>query len=160
MQLCCSAAGSLILLHGTKCVPSKQEVEILNEELMKMHSFPACCPFKFSFHGNGSGEASWREPGEISAWPPSPLGCQLNHPNCQAPAEVFAIAVYACNRSNGSSWALLLRVEVVSHAAVVGLLQAALLSFHRTPGGQNPPQLRLAENVIPVNIINSTAFLC
>lgn len=118
-QLCCSAAGPRILLRGAKCVPGKQKIEILNEELMKMRSFPACCPFKFSFHGNGSGEAAWREPGEISAWPPSPLGCQLSHPNCQVFTEVFAIIIYAWNRSDGSSWVPSLRSpEVVSHAVV------------------------------------------
>lgn len=86
---------------------------------MKMRSFPACCPFKFSFHGNGSGEAAWREPGEISAWPPSPPGCQLSHPNCQAFTEVFAIVIYVWIRSNGSSWVPSLRSpKVVIHAAV------------------------------------------
>lgn len=159
-QLCCSAAGPWILLRGAKCVPGKQKVEILNEELMKMSSFPACCPFKFSFHGNRSGEAAWREPGEISAWPPSPPGCQLSHSNCQAFTEVFTIVIYTWNRSDGSSWVPSLRCPKVPPAA--GLLAAELLSFRRlsgrVPAPPNPPQCCLTENVTPVRNIHSTAF--
>lgn len=132
-QLHCSAAGPRILLCGTKCVPGKQKAEILNEELMTMRSFPACCPFKFSFHGNRSGEAAWREPGEISAWPPFPLGCQLSHPNCQAFAEVFAIVIYAWKRSSSSSSVPFLRSpKVVSHAAVACKLSSSPSIFHPT----------------------------
>lgn len=136
-QLRCSAAGPRILLCGTKCVPGKQKVEILNEELMTMCSFPACCPFKFSFHGNRSGEAAWREPGEISAWLPSPPGWQLSHPNCQDFAEVFAIVIYAWNRSNGSSCVPSLRSpKVVSHAAVACKLSSS-------PSISHPAECRL-----------------
>lgn len=111
---------------------------------MKMHSFPACCAFKFSFHGNRSGEAAWREPGEISAWPPSPLGCQLRHPNCQAFTEVFAIVIYAWNRSGGSLWVPFSKL---------GHLQAELLSFHclsnRTQACPNLKMSLLLETSIP-----------
>lgn len=106
-QLCFSAAGLRILLRGSKCVPGKQKVEILNEELMKMGSFPACCPFKFSFHGNRSGKAAWRSQERelcLAAFPSRSPAEPLQQ---QSFTEVFAIVIYAWNRSDESSWFLL-----------------------------------------------------